>query len=196
MKRRFIYLAPCFCLPSALLDFLLHKLGSVPDSSKTWEVSSSKVDRSPFPGITPPDTNGRINSGACGEVVPQRAQRRSSSRSLPGLPTKVDLHVCHVTKIGNRTFVASHAENPSLRRLSAKTLPAGNFALSRLNRVPYPKLPVSTGESSAPPGSWHTEVIIPDLNAALRFCDLFPCELDFPSLQSPHRFSWVFRRPA
>src|ERR1035437_2288376 len=43
--------------------------------------------------------------------------------------------------------------------------------------------------------SRHTEISIPDLKAALRFSDQFPCGPDFPSLQSPHRFSFSFWEP-
>ena len=67
-------------------------------SDKTWEVSYTKVDPSPFSGndgqnvaIVLKPTNFRIP-----------ALEEEWKQSLFGVPTKVDLHVCYVTTFGDR----------------------------------------------------------------------------------------------
>lgn len=56
--------------------------------------------------------------------------------------------------------------------------------------------PLSTDRKVHIPGPGDTAMQIPNLKAALKFCDQFPCGQRFVFLQSPHPFLYCFGRHA
>src|SRR5580704_1073006 len=134
---------------------------------------------------------GRTKSMGCRDLSVSTPRKGFGSTSLLSVPTKVDLHVCHVTGIEDRFFVA---REPAIRQHRAFR------AKPQCGRRPFvfplislcsgaPAFHRATFHSSTFP---HTEISIPVLNAALRYCDQFPCRSSVPSLQSAHRFSSSF----
>jgi|HubBroStandDraft_6_1064221.scaffolds.fasta_scaffold287665_2 hypothetical protein len=80
-------------------------LGLPLEPDKTWEVPYTKVDYPPLPGNEPSRTKGPIQSALYEDLSRQTAGNPPRGQSPIGVPTKVDLHVCHVTGSGNKSVL-------------------------------------------------------------------------------------------
>src|SRR5580692_7849082 len=146
-------------------------------------MGSTVHHRGPFSlsGKAPRSVERLFKSAAYRSLCVATAQKRLHLTSLAGVPTKVDLHVCHVTEMRTRSVILSSVEITVRSGFSAEIACVRNFRPLCLD-------PSFHSETFSAPCSHSTETLIPVLRGALRFCDQFPCGLCFFSLQSPHRF--------
>ena len=128
------------------------KLSVPPNSSKTWEVQSTKVEHPPFPGKWSRRSKGRIKSMACGIVSANHPGKGCEREALFGVPTKVDLHVCHVTRIALGNLPDAPSRTPAgSRSIRLKAQSAYGLSLFlRLLSFDSRVIPTSTDEFTSP----------------------------------------------
>lgn len=152
MKRCFIWPGAVLLTPSVtrLRDSLLRKLNSLPDSSKTWEVPSTKVERSPFPGKDPASRRLVSNQWIV-EISPGKSMENAVGCVSSGSTHKSGLACLSCHKNGEPNL-DSFAKLKSITPASFQrnVSPCAVFALPYLNLCRARRFQRSTAQSSAP----------------------------------------------
>ena len=145
-------LHPRSSIVTRLRDSLLLKVKLTPEFEQDMGSAVHKSRLPSFSGKMFRRTKGRIESMACGIVSANHPGKVCEREALFGVPTKVDLHVCHVTGIvfGNLRDVPSRTPAGS-RSIRLKAQPAcGLSVVLRLHSCDSRVIPASTDEFISP----------------------------------------------